>query len=94
MNNLFGSMLTNFQKERKLALEIAKRELLKRNNIAGLGDEYNLVEKTITGRDGAQIHTYELWKKVDEQHTRIHGTVSATTITKEKSSDKLEDIMS
>lgn len=81
MRNTFGGFLTGFQKQRKLMAEQAKKKIMARNKM-GARDVYKLVETSIVTHDGATVHSVELWKQIDVEHTKLSLKVEAETLEK------------
>lgn len=87
MKNLVGDLLNNIRKNRWLARENGVRELWKRNHLENTEDrlEYKIEEASHEYRDGAEVITFELWKRVDKTVITIDPNVTITTENREES---------
>lgn len=73
----FGSLLSAFQSQTRLSLEVAKNNLKKRNPEIR---NYKFRESKIITSRGETIHSIELWQKIDEEHIKFSPSVKAETI--------------
>ena len=84
----FGGLLTAFQKQSRLALEVARRNLKKRNPKV---KDFEFRESKIVTHDGDTVCSVELWQKVDEEHIRISGKIETTTLPKAEAKKAVQE---
>lgn len=76
---IWGGMLTAFQRERKLAIELAHRAMKKRHPKA---HDHEFRETKFINAQGETIYTVEMWQKIDEEHIKIKAEVTVETLNK------------
>lgn len=91
----FGSLLSHFQFERKIALENAERDLWERNKLLNptKRDGHKIVELSSVNNDGSTTHSVQLWELIDEEKLKVSTSVDIEMLGKEDKSE-LGDLMS
>lgn len=78
----FGTMLSNFRFQKKMAIEKATADLKKRNKADNpkYDEKFEVRESTVHAQDGSTVTRLELWQRIDEERVKISTSVVAEIV--------------